>query len=239
MQRVADRMRVYEFIVDISDWWHHGVWARLTEPARTTGQEALEDVVCTAMATDASLFMQELPVAMTFLFDRTGSEDIDIGNRLEEVWKSVGIPAQCPSSVVGPLTSIAKFLHDGEYLGPETLTALESLVQPNLHLSTHSESAMWNLCHIFDGCGEDDMDVSSPVPAVADLARALYMVNPDVFHYMYADVVGACSDGQEDLERCEWFWKACGFPGTCFPRVAPNPFRKPKLKTDWGVGVSP
>jgi hypothetical protein len=199
MHNAADRMRVYEYIVKASEREHNKHYC--------IDEEVLKDVVCTAMSTDPSLVMQELPVAMTFLADDYGSKDI--AARVHAVWAKAGIPAQCPPSVAG-LSSIFHSRCYGDPLDPSGETALRNLVHPHLHLLAHSNDALYNLCNgVFENNWELD---GSPTVAAVECARALYNINPALFHKMYADVVG----DNTDAEVCEIFWKACGFPGTCF-----------------------
>ena len=112
------------------------------------------------------------------------------------------------------LRSIFQSICYGDPLDQTGENALRSLGHPHLHLLSHSKNALYNLCNVaFENNWNSD---GSPTTAAVECARALYTIDPDLFHKMYAEVVGDNADGCEDYEACEIFWKACGFPGTCF-----------------------
>lgn len=55
-----------------------------------------------------------------------------------------------------------------------------------------------------------------PTQVVRECAVAMYAINPALFHSVYKNVVAEAADGSEAYEAAERFWRACGFPGTCF-----------------------
>ncbi len=210
MHSAAKRMRVYEFIVEADQYG-----ACCQDPMKAAViREAMLALVRAAMtaapAPDPDSIPQELLLAMTFLADPWMEEDV--GARVEALCASAGVALTCTADASVGLHNIFRSSSDHEPLAPCGEHALRNQVQPKLYLLSHSESAWKQVACLFLYNWEHDR----PTQVVRECAVAMYAINPALFHSVYKDVVAEAADGSEAYEVAEGFWRACGFPGTCF-----------------------
>jgi hypothetical protein len=208
IHNAAERMRVYEFIVEADQYG-----TCYQDPIKSAAiQEAMLALVRVAMTAAPDLVGQELLLAMTFLADPWMEEEV--GVRVEALCARAGIAHTCTDDSVG-LQNIFRSSSDHQPMAPCGENALRNQVQPNLHLLSHSQDAWKQVAYVFLYNWEGEV-IERPIQVVRECAMAMYAINPDLFHSVYRDVVGERADGSEAYEAAEWFWTACGFPGTCF-----------------------
>ncbi len=237
---VAERMRVYEFIVEADQY---GICCQ--DPIKSAViRDAMLALVRAAMTETPDMVEHELVLAMTFLADPWMEEEV--GTRVEALCASAGVAYTCTEASDG-LQNIFRSSSDHEPMAPCGMNALRNQVQPKLHLLSHSESAWKQVAYRgyanlppplitqfyrqsrLISCRRGGGNIKyirylflynwegkSPIQVVRECAVAMYAINPGLFHSVYKDVVGETADGPEADEAAEWFWAACGFPGTCF-----------------------
>lgn len=192
IHNAAERMRVYEFIVEADQYG-----TCYLDPIKSAAiQEAMLALVRVAMTAAPDLVGQELLLAMTFLADPWMEEEV--GARVEALCASAGIAHTCTDASVG-LQNIFRSSSDHEPMAPCGENALRNQVQPKLHLLSHSEEAWKQVAYVF----LYNWEGKRPIQVVQECAVAMYAINPDLFHSVYKDVVGETADGSEAYEEAE------------------------------------